>query len=68
MSAKTYLILGIVFLAVGITMLMTGAVSKTMAYGDIVFAAVFFALSTKANKESADKKDEEKQNDDKNAE
>lgn len=47
-NAKTYLILGVVFLAVGITMLMTGAVSRTIAYGDFVIALVFFALSTRA--------------------
>ena len=47
-NGKTYLILGVVFLAIGITMLMTGAVSKTMAYGDLVFAAVFFVLASRA--------------------
>ncbi len=47
-NAKTYLILGIVFLAVGITMIMTNAVSRTMAYGDIVLALAFFVLSARA--------------------
>ena len=32
-NAKMYLILGIVFLAVGVTMLMTAAVSRPIAYG-----------------------------------
>lgn len=47
-NANTYLILGVVFLAVGITMIMTGAVSRTIAYGDIVLAIAFFALSARA--------------------
>lgn len=46
-QSRTYLILGIVFLAVGITILMTGALSRTMAYGDFVIALAFFALSTR---------------------
>lgn len=46
-NTNSYLVLGIIFLAVGIVMLMTGAVSRTMAYGDIVIAIAFFALSTR---------------------
>ena len=62
MSNKKYLIFGIVFLALGVIMLMTGGVSRTMAYGDLVLAAAFFALSTRAGKKSDDgKKDEEEQ-------
>ena len=61
-NAKAYLILGIVFLAIGITMIMTDTVSRTMAYGDIVIAIVFLRLSTKAGKapkdDPNDKKDE----------
>lgn len=49
-KGKTYLILGVLFLAMGITFLMTGTVSKPMAYGDFVLAACFFALSAKENK------------------
>ena len=61
MSAKTYLIIGVVFLAVGITMLMTGAVSRTMAYGDFVLAAVFLGYSVRESKKSdGGKKDDEK--------
>ena len=61
MSAKTYLILGVVFLAVGITMLMTGAVSRTMAYGDLVLAVVFFGYSVRESKKTDyGKKDDEK--------
>ena len=56
---KWYLILGIVFLVVGITMLMTGAVSRTMAYGDFVLAIVFFGLSLRAKKQSDDDKTDE---------
>ena len=56
---KWYLILGIVFLAVGIIMLMTGAVSRTMAYGDFVLAIVFFGLSLRAKKQSDDDKTDE---------
>ena len=56
---KWYLILGIVFLAVGIIMLMTGAVSRTMAYGDFVLAAAFFGLSLRAKKQSDDDKTDE---------
>ena len=56
---KWYLILGIVFLAAGITMLMTGAVSRTMAYGDFVLAIVFFGLSLRAKKQSDDDKPDE---------
>ena len=58
-KTKRYLILGIVFLAVGITMLMTGAVSRTMAYGDFVFAIVFFGLSARAKKQSDNDKTDE---------
>ena len=65
MKGNKYLILGIVFLAIGITMLMTGAVSRTMAYGDFVLAAAFFALSTRAGKKPDDRKEEEKKNGDK---
>ena len=56
---KLYLILGIVFLAVGIIMLLTGAVSRTMAYGDFVLAAVFFGLSLRAKKQDDDNKTDE---------
>ena len=69
MKNRTYLILGIVFLAIGITMLMTGAVSRTMAYGDFVLAFAFFALSAKAGKKSEDdKKDEVQPEEDKKTE
>ena len=53
-KAKRYLIFGIVFLAIGITMLMSGAVSRTMAYGDFVLAVVFFGMAARANKQSDD--------------
>ena len=49
-NPKTLLILGIVFLVIGITALVTGAVSRTIAYGDFVLAFVFFALSSRARK------------------
>ena len=49
-KAQTYLILGIVFLVVGITMLMTGAVSRTIAYGDFVLAFVFFGAARQQSK------------------
>ena len=55
-EATRYLILGVVFLAVGITMLMTHAVSSVIAYGDIVLAIVFFVFSTRAGKTSKDDK------------
>ena len=55
-KAQTYLILGIVFLVVGITMLMTGGGSRTIAYGDFVLAFVFFGFSMRAKKESDDDK------------
>ena len=58
-KTKRYLILGIVFLAVGITMLMTGAVSRTIAYGDFVFAIIFFGMSVRANKQSDNDKTDE---------
>ena len=54
-----YLILGIVFLALEIIMLVTGAVSRTMAYGDFVLAAAFFGLSTRAKKQKDDNKTDE---------
>ena len=44
-NANKYLIIGIVLLAVGLTMLMTGAVSKPIAYGDFAAAIVFFVLA-----------------------
>ena len=55
-NAKTNLIFGVIFLVIGITMLMTGAVSKTMAYGDIVLAFVFFAMSARGKKNADDDK------------
>ncbi|MBQ3370456.1 MAG: hypothetical protein IJG48_05480 [Mogibacterium sp.] len=57
-KAKRYLIFGIVFLAIGITALMTGSVSRTIAYGDFVIACVFLAWSVRENKKSDDDKDE----------
>ena len=58
-KANTYLILGIVFLAVGITMLITGAVSRPIAYGDFVLALAFFGRSVReSKKEDGDKKEE----------
>ena len=60
MKGKKHLILGIVFLAVGITMLMTGAVSKTIAYGDFVIALAFFALSARSDKKPDNDEDWEK--------
>ena len=56
MKNRYYLILGIVFLAIGITVLMTGAGSRIMAYGDFVIAFAFFALSARAGKKSDDDK------------
>ncbi len=50
-NPKTLLILGIVFLVIGITALLTKAVSRPIAYGDFVLAIVFFVLSTRAGKE-----------------
>ena len=44
-NANKYLVIGIVLLAVGLTMLMTGAVSKPIAYGDFAAAIVFFVLA-----------------------
>ena len=44
-KANKYLILGVVFLAIGITMLMTKSVSRPIAYGDLVLEAAFFAMS-----------------------
>ena len=55
-KAKKYLILGVVFLVVGITMIMTHAVSSPIAFGDFVFAIVFFILSSRENKKSDDDK------------
>lgn len=55
-NAKTNLIFGVIFLVIGITMLMTGAVSRTMAYGDIVLALVFFAMSARGKKNADDDK------------
>ena len=59
-SKKTYyLILGILFLAIGIIALVTGVVSRTMAYGDLVLAIVFLAFSARAGKASKDEKKDE---------
>ena len=44
-KANKYLIFGVVFLAIGITMLMTKSVSRPIAYGDLVLAAAFFTMS-----------------------
>ena len=53
-GAEKYLILGVVFLAIGVTMLMTGAVSRAIAYGDFVLAIVFFGISRQKSKNSDD--------------
>ncbi len=58
-EASRYLIFGVVFLAVGITMLMTHAVSSVIAYGDLVLAVVFFVFSARAGKASNDDKKDE---------
>ena len=58
-KAKQYLLLGIVFLAAGIIVLLSGSVSRTIAYGDFVFAIVFFGMSAKAGKKSDDDKTDE---------
>lgn len=47
-NGKLYLILGTVFLCVGITKLMTKAVSSVIAYGDFVIAVAFYVLAAKA--------------------
>ena len=54
--AKRYPIIGIVFLIIGIRLLITGAVSRVMAYGDFIIAFVFFNMSARANKHSDDDK------------
>ncbi len=58
-EAGRYLMFGVVFLAVGITMLMTHAVSSVIAYGDLVLAVVFFVFSARAGKTSSDDKKDE---------
>ncbi|MBQ3757056.1 MAG: hypothetical protein II873_08075 [Oscillospiraceae bacterium] len=60
-KAKQYLLLGILFLALGTMMLFSGSVSRTIAYGDFVFAIVFFGMSARARKQSDNnKKDEQR--------
>ena len=60
-KAKQYLLLGILFLALGTMMLFSGSVSSTIAYGDFVFAIVFFGMSARARKQSDNnKKDEQR--------
>ncbi len=59
-KARQYLLLGILFLLVGMTMLLSGTVSRTIAYGDFVFALVFFAMCAKARKKSDDDTDEQR--------
>ena len=62
-QAVKYMVFGIVSLALGIVMLATGAVSKTMAYGDFVLAIAFRGLAMRAKKASRDegKNEESKQ-------
>ena len=60
-KAKQYLLLGILFLALGTMMLFSGSVSSTIAYGDFVFAIVFFGMSARERKQSDNnKKDEQR--------
>ena len=60
-KAKQYLLLGILFLALGTMMLFSGSVSRTIAYGDFVFTIVFFGMSARARKQSDNnKKDEQR--------
>ena len=53
-KSKVYLIVAILFLIVGIVLLVTGALSSTMAYGDFVFAIVFFAMYKREKNQSND--------------
>ena len=57
-KAKLYLTVGIVFLAIGIILLITGAVSRAIAYGDFVIAFVFLGMYSREKKTDGDKKDE----------
>ena len=60
-KAKQYLLLGILFLALVTMMLFSGSVSSTIAYGDFVFAVVFFGMSARARQQSGNnKKDEQR--------
>ena len=59
-KARQYLLLGILVLIVGMMMLLSGSVSRTIAYGDFAFALVFFAMSAKARKKSDDDTDEQR--------
>ena len=54
-KAKVFLTVGIVFLVIGI---ITGAVSRTIAYGDFVLAFVFLGMYGREKKKTdGDNKD-----------
>lgn len=63
MKGNRYLIFGVIFLAVGITMLMNNG-SRVMAYGDFALAIAFFALSTRGKKPGDDPGDGDQPEDD----
>ena len=63
MKGNRYLIFGIIFLAIGITMLMSGG-SRPMVYGDFVLAFAFFALSGREQKKNKDDQKDEDNPDD----
>ncbi len=54
-KSNKYLILGIVFLSIGITMLMTKAVSSPIAYAGLALAFTFFEMSMR--KDDSDKEE-----------
>ena len=46
--------IGIVFIAIGVTFLISGSISRVIAYGDFVVAAAFFVLAIRESKNSDD--------------
>ena len=52
MDRKRQFIFGVILLAIGIFVLVTGSGSRAMAYGDFVLAFVLFALSACAGKKT----------------
>ena len=56
---------GVILLAIGIFMLVTGSGSRAMAYGDIVLALVLFVRSALTGKKTGNDKKENEEPDEK---
>ena len=57
-KARTYFIIGVLFVVIGIIMTVFTKTSRTMAYGDTVFGIAMLALSVHEKKKNNDDHDD----------